>query len=296
MAEDRKLLVPVYLNQRIVFDMLAMLQGGISTVTSVSKTEQSADEKSRKMGGSFGLSQALSSLLKIDLSADATSTKAGSEETRRMEERFHTPASLFYTLRNLLKSQERLVIDRPEVQPASGDIVEFQSTLKRNPLIETMDAVSALMNLAEIFVQPQPFQQGKKGAPKNESTRIKQQIESFSKSLKEGDSIDLTTDLLQSKYKAIITIETQFLNDPQMLDLVDGRFNVLGKVIRSIPGDSEAISLIRRSPVSRMPASKLTDMFSKLELSMKSNEFDFPKLEWEVRGPVIQVIPVAIFS
>ena len=79
MAEDRKLLIPVYLNQRIVFDLLAMLQGGISTVTSVSKTEQSADEKSRKMGGSFGLSQALSSLLKIDLSADATSTKAGAK-------------------------------------------------------------------------------------------------------------------------------------------------------------------------------------------------------------------------
>lgn len=109
MAEDRKLLIPVYLNQRIVFDMLAMLQGGISTVTSVSKTEQSADEKSRKMGGSFGLSQALSSLLKIDLSADATSTKAGSQEESLTEERFHTPASLFYTLRNLLKSQDLLV-------------------------------------------------------------------------------------------------------------------------------------------------------------------------------------------
>ena len=55
MAEDTKLLIPVYLNQRIVFDMLAMLQDGLSTVASVSKTEQSADEKSLKMGGSFGL-------------------------------------------------------------------------------------------------------------------------------------------------------------------------------------------------------------------------------------------------
>ena len=137
---------------------------------------------------------------------------------------------------------------------------------------------------------------GKKATRKNESGQVKQQIESFSKSLKDGDSIDLTTDLLESKYKAIVTIETQYLNDPLMLDLVDGRFRVLGKVIRSIPDDSDAVSLIRRSPVSRMPASKLTDIFSKLELSMKSNEFDFPKLEWEVRGPVIQVIPVAIFS
>ena len=32
MAGNRKLLIPVYLNQRIVFDLIAMLQGGISTV------------------------------------------------------------------------------------------------------------------------------------------------------------------------------------------------------------------------------------------------------------------------
>ncbi len=296
MAEDRKLLIPVYLNQRIVFDLLAMLQGGISTVTSVSKTEQSADEKSRKMGGSFGLSQALSSLLKIDLSADATSTKAGSEETRRTEERFHTPASLFYTLRNLLKSQNLLVIDGPGARPTSGDIVEFQSTLKLNPLVETMDAISALLNLAEIFVEPPPSQQGKKATRKNESGQVKQQIESFSKSLKDGDSIDLTTDLLESKYKAIVTIETQYLNDPLMLDLVDGRFRVLGKVIRSIPDDSDAVSLIRRSPLSRMPSSILTETFGKLEQTMASKGFDFPELQWEVKGPVIQVIPVSVFS
>ena len=34
-----KLIVPVYLNQRLVFDLLAMLQGGISTVTAINKTE-----------------------------------------------------------------------------------------------------------------------------------------------------------------------------------------------------------------------------------------------------------------
>lgn len=156
--------------------------------------------------------------------------------------------------------------------------------------------MSALMNLAEIFVEHQPSQQRKKATPPNESARIKQQIESFSRSLKDGDSIDLTTDLLQSEYKAIVTIETQYLNDPQMLDLVDGRFRVLGKVIRSIPDDRDAISLIRRSPISRMPSSSLTDTFGALEQAMKSKGFDFPKLEWEIRGPVIQVIPVAVFS
>ena len=34
-----ELIIPVYLNQRIVFDMIAMLQGGIATVTRICSAE-----------------------------------------------------------------------------------------------------------------------------------------------------------------------------------------------------------------------------------------------------------------
>ena len=36
---DPDLIIPVYLNQRFVFDLVAMLQDGIATVTKVVKTE-----------------------------------------------------------------------------------------------------------------------------------------------------------------------------------------------------------------------------------------------------------------
>ena len=296
MSGDSKLLIPVYLNQRIVFDMIAMLQGGISTVTSVSTTEQSADGESRALCGSFGVGRALSSLLKIGLSAETNTDKIESEEKKLTEERIHTPASLFYTLRNSLKNQNFFVVDDQNVRPTPGAIVEFQATLKRNPVIETMDAMSQLMDLATSFGMFQTPQRGKKTTQRTEYEQTKKQIESFSKSLKVGDSIDLTTDDLKSGYKAIVTIERQYLNDPLMSDLVDGKFNVLGKVIRSIPSDNDAISLIRKSAISRMPSSVLTEVSGGLQKIIESNEFDFPKLEWEIKGPVIQVIPISIFS
>jgi hypothetical protein len=40
MLKEDDLIIPVYLNQRIVFDLVAMLQGGIAAVTQVSQTQK----------------------------------------------------------------------------------------------------------------------------------------------------------------------------------------------------------------------------------------------------------------
>ena len=62
MSNEPTLLIPVYLNQRMVFDLVAMLQGGISTVTRVSETSQERSSTERNIGAAFGLSNAFASL------------------------------------------------------------------------------------------------------------------------------------------------------------------------------------------------------------------------------------------
>lgn len=81
-----------------------------------------------------------------------------------------------------------------------------------------------------------------------------------------------------------------------MSDLIDGKFKVLGKVIRSINDETDSMSLIRKSAMSKMPSSVLTRMFSKLGELTDTQGFNIPKLEWEVKAPVIQVIPISIFA
>jgi len=49
------LLVPVYLNQRIVFDLVAMLQGGIATVTNVTEISKKMLVKMKKQKHRLGL-------------------------------------------------------------------------------------------------------------------------------------------------------------------------------------------------------------------------------------------------
>ena len=69
-----KLIVPVYLNQIIVFDLIAMLQGGISTVTSVNQSSNLHHDESQKASAQFSLNSAFSTLLKIDFSAQKNKT------------------------------------------------------------------------------------------------------------------------------------------------------------------------------------------------------------------------------
>ena len=297
MAEVDNLIVPVYLNQRIVFDMIAMLQGGIATVTNITMIDQSKDGINAKAGVSFGLSEALSSLLKIKLSGDVSGSSEESAEKKVDEERIHTPASLFFALRNLLYEKDFINEDEEKFEPKPGDIVEFETTLKRNPIIETMDSFVGLIDLATVFSEePQKSGKRNKKSETSENQKIKTQLSSFSESLKSGNSIDLTTGELKCKYKTVVTIEIQYLNDPLMSDLVDGTFHVVGKIIRVVPDEGDAINLMRKTAMSKMPTSILSEAFSDLSALTADQGWNLPDLTSEIKGPVIQIIPIAIFS
>src|SRR5262245_41265086 len=105
MSKKPDLIVPVYLNQRLVFDLVAMLQGGIATVTRVSEAERESERSSSELRGGFGLSQALSSLLKVNLSGKVGAQGEAGTERTSSSDRVHTPASLLFILRNLLMEQ-----------------------------------------------------------------------------------------------------------------------------------------------------------------------------------------------
>jgi len=130
----------------------------------------------------------------------------------------------------------------------------------------------------------------------NPSVKIKQQMDIFIESLKAGKTIDVTAKNLLSGHEAVITLESEFLSDPMMSDLVDGKFHVLGKVIRSIDDDTDSISLMRKTALSKMPASLLSDVFGHLSNLGTEQGFQIPQLRWNIDGPAIQIIPIAIYA
>jgi len=121
-------------------------------------------------------------------------------------------------------------------------------------------------------------------------------MEQFLESLKTGDTVDIVSDTLQCGFRAVITLEREFLNDPSMSDLVDGKFNVLGKVIRVIETEQDSINLVRKTAVGAMPEKLMIDSFSGIAALSSEQGYNIPALELKIKGPVIQILPIAIFS
>ncbi|MBS3909573.1 MAG: hypothetical protein KGZ93_08115 [Actinobacteria bacterium] len=292
MVDREDLIIPVYLNQRVVFDLVAMLQGGIAAVTQVSQTQSDSSSVTGEVSSTFGLSQALSSLLRIDFSGKAGGGLANETGETRSEQRIHTPASLFIALRALLREKHFIIEDASDAAFAPGDIVEFSAVLQRNPLLETIDSFVELVDMMQAFSQGEPKQ---KGGQSSDLNKMKRQMESFVKTLKGSDTVDLTTSPLRSSHRAVITLEQQYLNDPSMADLVDGTFRVVGKLTRVVADTDEPISLNRKSAMGKLPPSALADMKKAFD-SPELGGFSFPPLEWEIPGPAIHVMPIAIFA
>ena len=231
------------------------------------------------------------------------STQSGETQS---EERVHTPASLLFQLRNTLEERDMLVADAVNELPPPGAFVEFEGALKRNPIVEVLDSFSEMMALAETFDdssssghKPAGGSGKKKVAPKSQESEysaVKRQMERLSESIKAGESIDLTAPNIRDSYSAVITLETSYLNDPGMADVVDGQFRVLGKVVRRVHDESESISLLRKTAISKMPPKQLESIFGELQSLSTTEDFDLPQISWDVHGPAIQVIPIAIYA
>ncbi len=292
-VEREDLIIPVYLNQRIVFDLLAMREDGISQVTQVVSTEHSGSIDQKRHGAGFGLSKALSSLLRVDISGDRTKVEGIDSSSSTNEERVHTPASLFFRLRKQIDERGDLVRLTPD---SSTDIephqfVEFESDLKRNPLLETIDSISSVMGMVVALEEKSP-QRGKQ-RKMSDNEQVLEKMKSLGDDLRRGDSVDMVAYSVQGSDSALITLETEYLNDPLMADLVDGRFKVIGKVIRTV-GEGESIGLLRKTAFSVIPEKKLSEMLSPFEAIGKM--FDIPSLKLKIEGPAFHVLPIAIFA
>lgn len=164
--------------------------------------------------------------------------------------------------------------------------------LQRNPLLETVDSFVEIMEMVQSFSKGD---QRPKASQPSDLSKIKRQMESFVKALRGSETVDLITDSLKSSVRAVITLEQQYLNDPTMSDLVDGTFRVVGKVTRVVRAGGEPISLNRKSALSKLPQSVLDGLKQALS-GPDFDEFSFKPLEFEIEGPAIQVLPIAIFA
>ena len=154
--EKSKLTIPIYLNTKIVFDMLATIEDGFSEVKNIqtSKSKNREEDAEANIGTSN-----LFALFSVGIKGNLKSGNSSGQTIT--EEKTHTTVSLFQKLKSDLESANLINWDADKYE--IGDFVEIQGNLKTNPLIDMLSALKELMTLANLFAdKPKNNNQSKK--------------------------------------------------------------------------------------------------------------------------------------
>lgn len=290
-----QLMIPVYINEKIVLDMLAIIEDGFSKVSQVNYSEHKERETSQKGEAELSTSATLlSKLLKIDLKGDISHAGSNREEENTAKEKVHTSVSLLSKFRDFLIEKSILHMDFSMSQMQVGDYVEVEGALQKNPLIDYMDRFTDVFRMAGVFSEkPQLGNKTQAKRQTREETEMLRQIEAFAGELKHSGTIDFI--LSDAKGTVVLSAQEQYLSNDNISEILGGRFKVLGKVIAICRDDSESIDLLRKTVLSVLPEETLSEMFSGFKNEALSG-CNLPELKTTITGPAVMVIPVAIYA
>ena len=111
------------------------------------------------------------------------------------------------------------------------------------------------------------------------------------------DSVEIIGDVLNaSGLQAILSSKTNYFLDQNGSEIIDGEFKVLGKIIRVIKTENEgSINLLRKTSLSVLDSQSF-ELFTKSLQDANTAGLKIPKMVTELKGPLIQVIPISIFT
>ena len=289
-----RLIIPVYINEKIVLDMLAILEDGFSMVSQVNYTEQRENSSAQKVEAGISTSSILSKLLKINMGAELSHTGNNGEKEITAKEKVQTNVSLLSKFRGFLSDNKMLKTEFNVSKMQVGDFIEFEGELQKNPLINYMDIFVDIFRMANIFAEkPQLGNKTQARTQQQQENETVKQIKSFAEELKHSGTIDFI--LTDSVGTVVLSAQEQYLANDNVSEIIGGRFKVLGKVIAICHDETEEIDLLRKTTLSILPEELLNQLFSGFNTS-ETAQFNLPTLVTKIVGPALIVIQVAIYA
>lgn len=258
-----QLMIPVYINEKIVLDMLAIIEDGFSTVSQVSYSDHKENSNAQKIEAEVSTSASiLSKLLKIDLKGELSHSGNCGETENTTKEKVHTNVSLLSKFRAFLTDANILKSGFDISNMKIGDFIEVEGELQKNPLINCMDIFVDVLRMADIFAEkPQLNAKTQAKAQKQQQDETMKKIKSFASELKHSGTVDFI--LSDSAGTVVLSAQEQYLSNDNISEILGGHFKVLGKVIAICADKTESIDLLRKTTLSILPHDLLADMFSK---------------------------------
>lgn len=305
--DNKELCIPAYLNQAIVFDLLAIIEDGFSNIKAIKSTNsnstQNNSEIEAKAETELGMKN-IFSLLSIGLRGKFDHNSGKDEGKEEAYEKVYTPASLFWKLRKYLIEND-LLIHLETVEDKStikiGSFIEFEAVFHKNPIIENIENIQRFVDIIKVF-SPEtlgpPASSHPGGGKTSKNKEIKQpaiveQIDALFKALTLNDSMDLLASA-ESEIKFIVTSDQNYFINGNVNRVIDGRYKILGKINNYIKEDGESISLLRTTSFNRLKRELFEQMFSGFS-GISDAGIALPEIITEVTSPCIQIVPIAIY-
>ena len=293
-----QLIIPVYLNEKTVLDMLAIIEDGFSMVSEVTSSNQDASSSTGKLSGGISTKAILDKLLKIQLEGSFQKDKSTTSEVDTKLEKVHTNVSLLSKFRselidgNLLTCKAGDNLDISNIK--AGDFIEIEGELQKNPMIDIMEKFIDVFRMADIFTdKPQLGSKKVSSEKKNTDNITVRQMQSFLNELKHTGTVDFI--LESSAGTAVLSVQEQYLANDNISELIGGTFKVLGKIIRVCKEDEDGINLLRKTTLNILDNTtreQFLSMFKAEELA----KFNLPDVRFMITPPAVIIIPVAIYA
>ena len=289
---NKKSVFPVttYLNQNVVFDLLAVIEDGFSQVTNLNVSNTEGKNTTNRVDGEAGFGMYG---VKTKIKAAMGLEKSTMEEKNSNEEKVHTPTSLFAKLLSYLDENDYIMdIDKKDdlANLEHGSFVRFQSKLERNPLISLLESFEQMMVIA-MTLQPAP-----KNGKKDSNSEILRQIKSMRASLMENNNFDLICSINElDDLKAVLPVYLNFFIHKNTNEIIDGNYTVFGKVVKVVTSDSDDINLFRNTAFKLFQQQALDTLLHSMNSGI-DDQLNIPNIISRITSPSILVIPIAIYS
>lgn len=287
-SQDLTIPTPVYLDYQTVFDMLAVIEDGLSQFQEI-KTVYSDSKNDSNVGGVKINAQGRIPLgfLSMDGEGEGDFNKSREKTQSNSKEisskKVHTSVSLFAKLRSILteKGKVKYTLDG---ESSVGDFVEFKSKFQKIEIVRLINTMVRATALGNKFT--------------NSKSKLTKEIDEICKLIKPiGDTL-LSCENIENA-RCLIELDEDVAKQFNIERLLRGEYSVFGKIVRIEECgfnifESTDLGLIKPDYLDTVFSGSLNSIVG--EDSDISEMFNVPgKIPIIIEGAVFIVKPIAIF-
>jgi len=217
--------------------------------------------------------------------------------TQKIEERVSIVITILSRLKTMLNQQSMLKVINNENDVANikeFDFVQFTGELYKNPGLEYIEDIIRVMEMQLAF-SPDPLENG----DESKDNIVKRQVLKVLKDDMEGCKVQkcikyISSDIGNSNTKIVVPLVIKHMADN--LDYIDGaRITILGKVVK-VPKKNESnnYSLLSGTYFDYLNEAYFKEFKNRF---LKDTDLitDYDSKKIEINGPIIEIIPIAMY-